>query len=165
MMRLATREHSIEDRSLQTEASSSTTRLSAALPHEVSTCSAASMHERGTAMDGKMDQSRESTGGPADGDGLPSEEQQGQMATKVKASVERVKGKLAQAVDQMKAALRSKRSHRFANDATGPPRACLYGLSGCNPAHHAMGGILNRGIALNPDRPFSSDCRGLSPPL
>ena len=51
---------------------------------------------------------------PADGDGLPSEEQQGQMATKVKANVERVKGKLAQAVDQMKAALRSKRSHRFA---------------------------------------------------
>lgn len=114
MMRLATREHSIEDRSLQTEASSSTTRLSAALPHEASTCSAASMHERGTAMDGKMDRSRESTGVPADGDGLPSEEQQGQMATKVKANVERVKGKLAQAVDQMKAALRSKRSHRFA---------------------------------------------------
>jgi hypothetical protein len=65
-------------------------------------------------MDGKMDQRRESTGVPADGDGLPSEEQQGQMATKVKANVERVKGKLAQAVDQMKAALRSKRSHRVA---------------------------------------------------
>jgi hypothetical protein len=56
MMRLAMREHSIEDRSLQTEASSSATRLSAALPHKASTCSAASMHERGTAMDGKMDQ-------------------------------------------------------------------------------------------------------------
>jgi hypothetical protein len=55
---------------------------------------------------------RESTGVPADGDGLPSEV--GQMATKVKANVERVKGKLAQAVDQMKPALRSKRSRCFA---------------------------------------------------
>jgi hypothetical protein len=36
------------------------------------------------------------------------------MATKVKANVERVKGKLAQAVDQMKPALRSKRSRCFA---------------------------------------------------
>src|SRR2546430_2739284 len=112
IMRLAMRKHSIEGRSLQTEASSSATRLRAALPHEASTCSAASMHERGTAMDGKMDQIRESTGVRADGDGLPSEV--GQMATKVKANVERVKGKLAQAVDQMKPALRSKRSRRFA---------------------------------------------------
>jgi hypothetical protein len=51
---------------------------------------------------------------PADDDSLTSVEQLGQMATKVKANVEPVKGKLAQAVDQMKAALRSKRSHRFA---------------------------------------------------
>jgi uncharacterized protein YjbJ (UPF0337 family) len=103
IMRLATREHSIEDRSLQTEASS-----------EASTCSAAPMHERGTALDGKMDQIKESMGVPMDDDSLTSEEQLGQMATKVKANVERVKGKLAQAVDQMKAALRSKRSRRFA---------------------------------------------------
>ena len=65
-------------------------------------------------MDGKMDQIRESIGMPADDDSLTSVEQLGQMATKVQANVERVKGKLAQAVDQMKAALRSKRSHRFA---------------------------------------------------
>ena len=65
-------------------------------------------------MDGKMDQIKESTGVPADDDSLTSVEQLGQMATKVKANVEPVKGKLAQAVDQMKAALRSKRSLRFA---------------------------------------------------
>jgi len=65
-------------------------------------------------MDGKMDQIKESTGVPADDDSLTSEEQLGQIATKVKANVEQVKGKLAQAVDQMKAALRSKRSRRVA---------------------------------------------------
>ena len=64
-------------------------------------------------MDGKIDQIKESTGVLADEDSLKNDRKPDQVVEKVKAKVERVKGKLAQAVEQMKAALSGQRSHRW----------------------------------------------------
>jgi uncharacterized protein YjbJ (UPF0337 family) len=76
------------------------------------------MHERGMTMGGKMDQIKgrikEAAGVLADDDGLKSEGKLDQVVGKVKEKVERVKGKLGQAVDQMKEALRGKGSRRWA---------------------------------------------------
>jgi uncharacterized protein YjbJ (UPF0337 family) len=49
----------------------------------------------------------------ADDDSLTSEDKLDQVVGKVKIKVERVKGKLQQAVDQMKAALAAKRASRW----------------------------------------------------
>jgi uncharacterized protein YjbJ (UPF0337 family) len=69
-------------------------------------------------MGGKMDQIKgrikEAAGVLADDDSLTSEGQLDQVVGKVKEKVVRVKGKLEQAVDQMKAALAAKRASRLA---------------------------------------------------
>jgi uncharacterized protein YjbJ (UPF0337 family) len=74
------------------------------------------MHERGTTMGGKIDQTKgrikEAAGVLADDDGLKREGKLDQVVGKVKEKVERVKGKLEQAVEQMKAALAAKRASR-----------------------------------------------------
>ena len=80
---------------------------------------AASMNERGTAMiGGEIDQIKrrikEAAGVLADDDNLTSEGKLDQVVEKVKIKVERVKGKLQQAVDQMKAAVAAKRDSRWA---------------------------------------------------
>jgi uncharacterized protein YjbJ (UPF0337 family) len=77
------------------------------------------MNERGTAMiGGEIDQIKrrikEATGVLADDDSLTSEGKLDQVVEKVKIKVERVKGKLQQAVDQMKAAVAAKRDSRWA---------------------------------------------------
>jgi uncharacterized protein YjbJ (UPF0337 family) len=77
------------------------------------------MHERGTAMMGsEIDQIKKrikkASGVLADDDSHTSEGKLDQMVEKVKIKVERVKGKLQQAVDQMKAAVAGNRSRRWA---------------------------------------------------
>jgi uncharacterized protein YjbJ (UPF0337 family) len=77
------------------------------------------MNERGTAMiGGEIDQIKKrlkkAAGVLADDDSLTSEGTLDQVAEKVKIKVERVKGKLQQAVDQMKAAMAAKRASRWA---------------------------------------------------
>jgi uncharacterized protein YjbJ (UPF0337 family) len=77
------------------------------------------MHERGTAMmGGEIDQIKKrikkASGVLADDDSHTSEGKLDQMVEKVKIKVERVKGKLQQAVDQMKAAVAGNRSRRWA---------------------------------------------------
>jgi uncharacterized protein YjbJ (UPF0337 family) len=77
------------------------------------------MNERGTAMlDGEIDQInrriKKASGVLADDDSLTNEGKLDQVVGKVKIKVERVKGKLQQAVDQMKAALAAKRASRWA---------------------------------------------------
>jgi uncharacterized protein YjbJ (UPF0337 family) len=79
---------------------------------------AASMHERGMAMmGGEIDQIKKRIKKAAsvlvDDDRLTSVGQLDQMVEKVKIRVERVKGKLQQAVDQMKAAVAAKRASRW----------------------------------------------------
>jgi uncharacterized protein YjbJ (UPF0337 family) len=78
---------------------------------------AASMHERGTAMGGKIDQTKgrikEAAGVLTDDDDLKREGKLDQVVGKVKEKVERVKGKLEQAVETMKAALAAKRASRY----------------------------------------------------
>jgi uncharacterized protein YjbJ (UPF0337 family) len=73
-------------------------------------------HTRGTMMGGKMDQMKgrvkEAVGVLADDDSLKSEGKLDQVVGKVKEHVERVKGKLEQAVEHMKAALAGKRPRR-----------------------------------------------------
>ncbi len=67
-------------------------------------------------MAGKLDQSKgritEATGALVDDDSLKREGKLDQVVGKVKENVERVKGHLQQAVDQMKAALAAKRASR-----------------------------------------------------
>ena len=80
---------------------------------------AASMHERETAMmGGEIDQIKQrikkAAGVLVDDDSLTSEGKLDQVVEKVKIKVERVKGKLQQAVDQMKAAVAAKRDSRWA---------------------------------------------------
>jgi uncharacterized protein YjbJ (UPF0337 family) len=74
------------------------------------------MHERGTAMRGKIDQTKgrikEEAGVLVEDDNLRNEGKLDQVVGKVKEKVERVKGKLEQAVETMKAALAGKRSSR-----------------------------------------------------
>lgn len=77
------------------------------------------MNERGTAMIGsEIDQIKKrikKAGGVlADDDSLTDEGKLDQVVGKVKIKVERVKGKLQQAVDQMKAAVAAKRDSRWA---------------------------------------------------
>jgi uncharacterized protein YjbJ (UPF0337 family) len=77
------------------------------------------MNERGTVMMGsEIDQIKrrikEAAGVLADDDSLTSEGKLDQVVEKVKIKVERVKGKLQQAVDQMKAAVAAKRDSRWA---------------------------------------------------
>ena len=79
---------------------------------------AASMHERGMAMiGGEIDQIKmrikKAAGVLADDDSLTSDGKLDQVVEKVKIKVERVKGKLQQAVDQMKAAVAAKRDSRW----------------------------------------------------
>jgi uncharacterized protein YjbJ (UPF0337 family) len=57
---------------------------------------------------------KKASGVPADEDSLTSEGNLDQVVEKVKIKVERVKGKLQQAVDQMKAAVAAKRDSRWA---------------------------------------------------
>jgi uncharacterized protein YjbJ (UPF0337 family) len=80
---------------------------------------AASMHERGTAMmDGEIAQIKKrikkAAGVPVVDDSLPSEGKLDQAGEKVNIKIERVKGKLQQAVDQLKAAVAAKRDSRWA---------------------------------------------------
>ena len=80
---------------------------------------AASMHERGMEMiGGKIDQIKQrlkkAAGVLEDDDSHTNEEKLDQVVQKVKIKVERVKGKLQQAVDQMKAAVAAKRGIRWA---------------------------------------------------
>jgi uncharacterized protein YjbJ (UPF0337 family) len=75
------------------------------------------MHERGTAMmGGEIDQIKQrlkkAAGVLADDDSHTSEGTLDQVVEKVKIKVERVKGKLQQAVDQMRAAVAAKRDSR-----------------------------------------------------
>ena len=67
-------------------------------------------------MAGKLDQSKgripEATDALVDDDSLKREGKLDQVVGKVKENVERVKGQLQQAVDQMKAALAAKRASR-----------------------------------------------------
>jgi uncharacterized protein YjbJ (UPF0337 family) len=74
------------------------------------------MHERGTTMRGKIDQTKgrikEEAGVLVEDDNLRNEGKLDQVVGKVKEKVERVKGKLEQAVETMKAALAGKRSSR-----------------------------------------------------
>jgi len=75
------------------------------------------MHERETAMmGGEIDQIKQrikkAAGMHVDDDSLASEGKLDQVVEKVKIKVERVKGKLQQAVDQMKAAVAAKRASR-----------------------------------------------------
>jgi uncharacterized protein YjbJ (UPF0337 family) len=118
MMRLATQEDSIRSRPLLTGTAASATRRGAAPPHEATAWEAATVNERGTAMGGKMDQIKglitEAAGVLADDDNLKREGKLDQVVGKVKEDVVRVKGKLAQAVDQIKEALRGDRSRRWA---------------------------------------------------
>jgi uncharacterized protein YjbJ (UPF0337 family) len=77
------------------------------------------MHERGTAMiGGEIDQIKKrikkAAGVLADDDSLTNEGKLDQVVGKVKIKEERVKGKLQQAVDQMKAAVAAKRDSRWA---------------------------------------------------
>jgi uncharacterized protein YjbJ (UPF0337 family) len=77
------------------------------------------MNERGTVMMGsEIDQIKrrikEAARVLADDDSLTSEGKLDQVVEKVKIKVERVKGKLQQAVDQMKAAVAAKRDSRWA---------------------------------------------------
>jgi uncharacterized protein YjbJ (UPF0337 family) len=77
------------------------------------------MNERGTAMiGGEIDQIKrrikEAAGVLADDGSLTSEVKLDQVVEKVKIKVARVKGKLQQAVDQMKAAVAAKRDSRWA---------------------------------------------------
>jgi uncharacterized protein YjbJ (UPF0337 family) len=75
------------------------------------------MHERGTAMmGGEIDQIKKrikrAAGVLADDDSLTSEGKLDPVVEKVKIRVERAKGKLQRAVDQMKAAVADKRDSR-----------------------------------------------------
>jgi len=75
------------------------------------------MHERGMAMIGSeieqiKQRLKKAAGVLADDDSLTSEGNLDQVVEKVKIKVERVKGKLQQAVDQMKAAVAAKRASR-----------------------------------------------------
>jgi len=75
------------------------------------------MNERGTAMiGGEIDQIKQrlkkAAGVLADDDSHTSEGTLDQVVEKVKIKVERVKGKLQQAVDQMRAAVAAKRDSR-----------------------------------------------------
>jgi uncharacterized protein YjbJ (UPF0337 family) len=75
------------------------------------------MNERGTAMiGGEIDQIKKrlkkAAGVLEDDDNLMSEGKLDEVVEKVKIKVERVKGKLQQAVDQMKAAVAAKRAGR-----------------------------------------------------
>ena len=77
------------------------------------------MNERGTVMMGsEIDQIKRRIKEAAmvltDDDSLTSEGKLDQVVEKVKIKVERVKGKLQQAVDQMKAAVAAKRDSRWA---------------------------------------------------
>jgi uncharacterized protein YjbJ (UPF0337 family) len=77
------------------------------------------MNERGTVMMGsEIDQIKRRIKEEArvltDDDSLTSEGKLDQVVEKVKIKVERVKGKLQQAVDQMKAAVAAKRDSRWA---------------------------------------------------
>lgn len=67
-------------------------------------------------MDSKLDQTKgsakEAAGVPMDDDRLKNEGKLDQVARKVKGKAERVKGKLAQAVETMKAALAAKNPYR-----------------------------------------------------
>jgi uncharacterized protein YjbJ (UPF0337 family) len=77
------------------------------------------MNERGTTMiGGEIEQIKKrlkkATGLLVDDDSLTSEGKPDQVMEKVKIKVERVKGKLQQAVDQMKAAVAAKRDSRWA---------------------------------------------------
>jgi uncharacterized protein YjbJ (UPF0337 family) len=77
------------------------------------------MHERGTAMmGGEIDQIKKrikrAAGVPVDDDSLTNKGKLDQVVEKVKIKVERVKGKLHQAVDQMQAAVAAKRASRWA---------------------------------------------------
>jgi uncharacterized protein YjbJ (UPF0337 family) len=77
------------------------------------------MHERGMAMiGGEIDQIKRRlkkvAGVLADDDSVTGEGKLDQVVEKVKIKVERVKGKLQQAVDQMKAAVAAKRDSRWA---------------------------------------------------
>jgi uncharacterized protein YjbJ (UPF0337 family) len=78
---------------------------------------AVSMNERGPAMiGGEIDQIKrrlkKAAGVLEDDDSLMSEGKLDEVVEKVKIKVERVKGKLQQAVDQMKAAVAAKRAGR-----------------------------------------------------
>jgi uncharacterized protein YjbJ (UPF0337 family) len=86
------------------------------------------MNERGTAMmGGEIDQIKrrinKAAGVLADDDSLTSEGQLDQVEGKVKVKVATVKGKLAQAMDQMKAALTAKRASRLAKWGDWPTRS------------------------------------------
>jgi uncharacterized protein YjbJ (UPF0337 family) len=116
-MRLAMQEDSTGDRPLQEGIASSATQHSAAPPFAVPAHAATAGNERGTAMGGKMDQIKgritEAAGVLADDASLTSEGKLDQVVGKVKEKVVRVKGKLQQAVDQMRAALAAKRASRW----------------------------------------------------
>jgi hypothetical protein len=77
------------------------------------------------------------------------------VVEKVKIKVERVKGKLQQAVDQMKAAVAAKRDSRWAKwwdwVAKSLPSSSTQGLVDGN---HTPGCGLGRGITLPPDYAF-----------
>jgi uncharacterized protein YjbJ (UPF0337 family) len=64
-------------------------------------------------MRGKIDEIKEAAGVHVDDNGLKNEGQLDQVVEKVKGKVVPVKGKLQQAVDQMKAALAAKRASRW----------------------------------------------------
>jgi uncharacterized protein YjbJ (UPF0337 family) len=118
MVRLTMQEGSTEDRPLQTGAAASAMRHGAAPPREATARAAASMNERGTVMmGGEIEQIKrrikKAASMLADDDNLTSEGKLDQVVGKVKIKVERVKGKLQQAVDQMKAALAAKRVSRW----------------------------------------------------
>jgi uncharacterized protein YjbJ (UPF0337 family) len=90
-------------------------------PHRTrpTTRAAGAMYERRMAMmDGEIDQIKKrlkkATGVLVDDDSLTGEGKLDQVAEKVRIKVERVKGKLQQAVDQMKVAVAAKRDSRWA---------------------------------------------------
>ena len=75
------------------------------------------MHERGTALIGSeieqiKQRLKKAAGVLADDDSHTSEGKLEEVVEKVKIKVERVKGKLQQAVDQMRAAVAAKRDSR-----------------------------------------------------
>jgi uncharacterized protein YjbJ (UPF0337 family) len=98
-------------------AAASVTRPGAAPRPEVTARAAASMNDRRMPMGGTKDQMKrrikEAVGVLVDDDRLTSEGKLDQVVGKVKINVERVKGKLQQAVDQMRAALAAKRVSRW----------------------------------------------------
>jgi uncharacterized protein YjbJ (UPF0337 family) len=118
MMYLTMQAGSTGWRQLPKGAASSETRHGAAPPHEATARAAASDEGRGTAMmGGEIEQIKrrikKAAGVLADDDSLSSEGKLDQVVGKVKIKVERVKGKLQQAVDQMKAAVAAKRASRW----------------------------------------------------